>query len=140
VVEDPGHNIFRAVAALSYSRKFGKPWNKKLETVYNKQSFGSTHLVEYCGLAAKLGGIAMRDDKKTEALEKGGKTLGYYQTGIDVDKQPNHDDGTIEMGLFCEKVLCCAQRACAAVTACARCAVRCALCALRAARCALRVK
>jgi hypothetical protein len=45
----------------------------------------------------------MPEDQVCSDLEKGGKCLGYYQNGIDIDHE--HDDGSIghNIGIFCGK-------------------------------------
>ena len=48
-----------------------------------------------------MGACHMPEDAQTVDLEKNQKSLGYYQTGIDIDL--GHNDGSITMGLFCEK-------------------------------------
>jgi hypothetical protein len=102
LVWDPDWKFQNGIAALSYSRKFGKPWNKKLDAVYSKSSFGSTHYIDYCMFKDKFGLWAMPDNKVEYALEKEGKSFAYYQTGIDIDDKHNSDN-SITMGLFCEK-------------------------------------
>jgi hypothetical protein len=105
LVQDPGHKLMAAMSHLSYSRMLiGKPWNKDLKTEYHPKSFGSTHYIELCMLTAKMGSAYMPEDQVCCDLEKGGKCLGYYQNGIDIDHE--HDDGSMghdEIGIFCGK-------------------------------------
>jgi hypothetical protein len=103
LVQDPGHKLMKAISHLSYSRMLiGKPWNKDLKTNYDPKSFGSTHYIELCMLQAKMGSAFMPEDQMAVPLEKGGKCLGYYQNGIDIDG--SHDDGSLNgFSLFCEK-------------------------------------
>jgi hypothetical protein len=103
LVQDPGHKLMKAISHLSYSRMLiGKPWNKDLKTNYDPKSFGSTHYIELCMLQAKMGSASVPEDQLAVDLEKGGKCLGYYQNGIDIDG--SHDDGSLEgFSLYCEK-------------------------------------
>ena len=103
-IQDTDYLLFEALSPLCYTRKlYGSSWNAKGDTNYTKASFGSTHLVEFVMHCAKRGGWHVPEDKCTQRLERGGKALGYYPIGCDIDTDPAHQDGSIERGLFCNK-------------------------------------
>ena len=103
MIEDPNYTIFANICRLSYSRKFGASYSEGQHPGYAKTNFGSTHFIEYVAHCAKRGAWQMPHDNSVYELEKGGKGLGYFQTGIDVDIDSLHNDGTVDMGLFCDK-------------------------------------
>jgi hypothetical protein len=108
LVEDPGHRIFDAMSPLMYSRKFGKPTPpSNLATAfkpdYSTKTFGSTHYIEYLVQVSKHGLWRVPNHNVAYDLERGARGYGYYQLGIDIDTTSAHNDGSIEMGLFCSK-------------------------------------
>jgi hypothetical protein len=76
LIEDPGYKVFKALSPLAYSRKFGKTDVKKAthtngedvlhpelgkkvdkhfeKSIYNKNTFGSTHYIEMVSLCVGL--------------------------------------------------------------------------------------
>ena len=108
LVEDPGHRIFNAMSPLMYSRKFGsaKPPSNLATTFkpdYSTKTFGSTHYVEYVMQVSKHGLWRVPHHNVEYEMERGARGYGYYQLGIDIDTTSAHNDGSIEMGLFCSK-------------------------------------
>ena len=105
LIEDPQYALFDELSPHCYTRKLvGSAWNKALETAYSKATFGSTHLVEFVMHSAKRGAWSMPEDRVVQRLEEGGKGLGYYQMGIDIAADEAHNDGSVTMGLFCDKM------------------------------------
>ena len=70
---------------------------------YSTTTFGSTHYIEYVMQVSKQGLWRVPHHDVTYVLEKGGQGHGYHQVGVDVDTTYAHNDGSIEMGLFCSK-------------------------------------
>jgi hypothetical protein len=103
LVQDPGHKLATAISHLSYSRKLmGSAYSKSGETSYDKKTFGSTHYIDLLMHMDKMGSAYMPEDPVAIPVEKGGKSLGYYQNGVDIDE--SHDDGTLNgFPLFFEK-------------------------------------